>query len=237
MLFEALQINLYLQDRGLFVIKKVGKSLIITSIIKQKSNSERYNIYIDEEYKFSIDIDLLYELKLEENMTIDIEQLQEAIKRADTKKAFNMCIAILARASKTEYEIKKKLLEKKYSEEVINEIIHKLKQLDYINDDKYIDAWIRSKSGAATLNKKIIYNKLIQKGIDRSLIQEKIENNAVGDGAIDEYSSAYKLAEKKYKSFKGNNEEIRNKLLTFLYNKGFEKDICYRVVRDIITGE
>lgn len=202
----------------------------ITKIEKQKNNEEKYNIYIDGEYLFSLPIDLLHQLKLKEDMLVNPEELQEIVYRAQYSKAFSYSLHLLAVSNKTEYQIRKKLSEKSYDENIIEEIIVKLKELKYINDEIFTESWIKSNMEAASINNTIIYNKLRQKGIPKALIDEKL-----ADAPIDEIASALKIAEKKVNSLKGDNRQKRMKLFSFLYNKGFKSDTCRKVVNKIFN--
>lgn len=200
----------------------------ITEIEKQNNNTDRYNIYIDNLYSFSIDIDLLYEFKLKKDKEVDKENLDVLIKKVQFKKGLNTCIRTLAKSNKTQYEICEKLKKFDYDIETIDEILIRLKKLGYIDDDKYVENFIRVKKANSKYSKKMICFKLMQKGIDKNLINEKIS-----EATIDDYLCGYNLALKKYKKLNGIKIEKRRKLLNHLYMKGFDSDTCTKILREI----
>ena len=118
---------------------------------------------------------------------------------------------ILAKSSKTKQELIKKLKEKEYNEETIQAVIAKINDLGYINDQQYIEDFIRNKADTSQgLNKRTLQNKLIQKGVDKELIQQSLENSS-----IDEYQNAIQAAEKKLRNLKGSDREKKSKLYAF----------------------
>ena len=207
--------------------------MVITSITPQKRNKLFYNIHIDHEYFCSLDDETIYYMRLKEGMEVDTELLMQASKKSAYKKALNYSLNILAKSSKTEQEIIKKLTEKEYNEDTIQAVIAKINELGYINDKQYIENYIRSKTDTSQgLNKRTLQNKLIQKGVDKELIKESLENSN-----IDEYQNATLVAEKKLRSLKGSEQEKKTKLYAFLIYKGFDYEVCSKVINNIDLAE
>ncbi len=205
----------------------------ITAITPQKRNKEFYNIFIDGEFFCSIDDVSVYTMKLEEGIEVDAKLLEKTAIQSAYRKALNYSLHLLARYYKTKHELIQKLKEKEYKDDTISSVIEKLKELGYINDEMFVENYIRSKQGSnQTINKKTLYNKLLQKGIDKELIQNSLES-----ADIDEYDIAMKAVEKKLKSLKGSAKEKKVKLYSFLYSKGFEYETCSRIIDSIEINE
>jgi regulatory protein len=201
----------------------------ITAITPQKRNKSFYNIHIDNEYFCSLDDETIYYMKLKEGMEVDSELLMRASEESTYKKALSYALNLLAKYYKTKRELAKKLKEKEYNEDTIKAVLDKLSELGYLNDEQYVEAFIRSKQDTSQgLNKRTLYNKLIQKGVDKDIIQQSLENSD-----IDEYQNALEAAEKKLRSLKGEKREKKAKLYSFLYNKGFSYEICSKVINNI----
>lgn len=201
----------------------------ITAITPQKRNKCFYNIHIDNEYFCSLDDETIYHMKLKEGMEVDSELLMKASVESSYKKALNYALNLLGKYYKTKSELAKKLKEKEYNEETIKAVLERLAEVGYLNDEQYVEAFIRSKQDTSQgLNKRTLYNKLIQKGVDKDLIQQSLENSD-----IDEYQNAMQAAEKKMRNLKGSLQEKKAKLYSFLYNKGFSYEICSKVINNI----
>lgn len=200
----------------------------ITGVEEQKKNSRRCNIYIDSEYYCSADRDILAELNISEGMEFDEDKFGEILETLQYKSALRSALYMLARASKTEKEIKKKLQEKKYPDSAITKTLDYLKKINYINDKHYAESFIRSMRDVSGISSRIIYRKLFLKGIDADIIQK-----ALDEADINDYESAIKAARKKTVSLKGESSEKKSKLLNFLYRKGFDIDICRKAVEEV----
>lgn len=205
----------------------------ITAITQQKRNKLFYNIFIDDEYYCSLDDETIYHMKLKEGVEVNPELLLKASEEGAYKKALNYSLNLLGRYYKTKHELRKKLKEKEYQEDTIKAVIDKLEELGYINDEQYVDSFIKSKQDTSQgLNKKTLYNKLMMKGIDRDLIEESLDHTD-----IDEYDNAMQLAEKKLRTMKGTPREKKAKLYNYLYGKGFSYETCSKVANNIEITE
>ncbi len=205
----------------------------ITAITPQKRNKNFYNIFVDEEFFCSLDDESIYLMKLKEGMEIDKELLLKTAEEAGYKKAMNYSLNLISKYLKTRHEIVKKLKEKEYNEDTIQKVIDKLQSLGYLNDERYVEVYIRSKKDTSSiLNKRTLYNKLLQKGIDRELVRQNLDNSD-----IDEYESALKAAQKKLPNLKGDLRTKKAKLYQFLYSKGFDYEICSKVLNNIEITE
>ena len=76
---------------------------------------------------------------------------------------------------RTEQEVRQKF--KSDSGELLDDVIEELKELDYINDQKYIEKSIKEYMNLKNLSIKEIEYKLISKGIKRNIIDDYIFSN------------------------------------------------------------
>jgi len=150
----------------------------------------------------------------------------------DLKKSYNYCIKLLSIKDRTSYEIITKLKQKNCTKEIIEETLAKLMDYGYINDAKYIENWVRDKSKQPGMSKRKIYYKLMQKGFKKDLLDSLFE-----EINIDDYDTALACGEKKLKSLKGDIGAIKNKLYAYLLSKGYERDICNKVIRALLDED
>lgn len=204
----------------------------ITKIEEQKKNSKRLSIYIDGEYHSSLDKDILEELKLSEGMELDENEFVQILEIIQYKSALRAALYLLTRASKTENELRKRLRERQYPENAIDSALEYLKEIGYINDESYIESFIRSTRDASGISRRSLYYKLANKGVDSELIRQKFE-----EADIDDFDSAMKAASKKAAGLKGNRREKALKLMNFLYRKGYDVEVCRRVLAELELDE
>lgn len=202
--------------------------MIITKIEEQQKNKKRCSIFIDGEYHSSIDKDILGELSLSEGMELNSDEFNQKLEIIQYKSALRAALYMLARSAKTENEIKKKLKEKQHSEKAINQALEYLRGIGYINDESYTESFIKNMMDTSGTSSRSLYYKLISKGVDKEVIQDKLE-----EAEINDYASALKAAQKKAAGLKGDKWEKASKLLNFLYRKGFGMEVCRKVLSEL----
>lgn len=99
-------------------------------------------------------------------------------------------LALLEFRDRTERELRQKLKEREYSAEEINETVLFLKEYRYLDDEAYVDRYIRS--CAARKSRRQIRVDLERKGVSREIIDLQLQEKTV-----DEDSQIRKLLQKK----------------------------------------
>ncbi len=207
---------------------------IITKIEVQKKNKERVNIYIDNEYSFSLSAELVYKENLKINEKVDIEKITFISKEDNYIKCKNTALRIIERTYKSEKELKDKLLLKGYDHLTIDKTIDFLREYNLLNDTSYVKMYVKDKSKLQG-KKKIKYD-LIKKGISDNLIEKEISN-------IDEENEkeiAYNMVLKKYNILSKRETDkykLSQKLYRFLLSKGYDHDVVSNVVKRVMNTE
>ena len=116
---------------------------------------------------------------------------------------------------RTEKEVKQKFLET--DDEMLNDIINDLKEKGYIDDSNYIEKQVNEFMKLKTLSIKEIKYKLLQKGLNKSIIEDYIDNNRE---ALEEYE---KQGMNKIKLKKSNNME-EDEIKNYLLKRGFRNN-------------
>ena len=207
---------------------------IITKIEVGKRNKERVNIYIDEEYAFSISAELIYKENIKVKDKIDVDSLKKLADEDNYIKCKNTALKTIERTYKSEKELSQKLALKGYDDHIINRTINFMKEYNLLNDNNYATMYVKDKS--RNIGKKKIKYSLLQKGIDEEIIEselEKINNDEVK-------AIVYEMALKKYKVFskrENDNYKLTQKLYRFLMGKGYDYDLIKDVVKSIVKSE
>ena len=207
---------------------------IITKFEVGKRNKERVNIYIDEEYAFSISAELIYKENIKVKDKIDVDSLKKLADEDNYIKCKNTALKTIERTYKSEKELVQKLALKGYDDHIINRTINFMKEYNLLNDNNYATMYVKDKS--RNIGKKKIKYSLLQKGIDEEIIEselEKINNDEVK-------AIVYEMALKKYKVFskrENDNYKLTQKLYRFLMGKGYDYDLIKDVVKSIVKSE
>ena len=207
---------------------------IITKIEVGKRNKERVNIYIDNEYAFSISAELVYKENIKVKDEINVERLKKLADEDNYIKCKNSALKIIERTYKSEKEIRNKLVLKGYDDHIIKQTINFLREYNLLNDTNYAKMYVKDRSRNQGKNK--IKYKLIQKGIDENIIEEEL--NKIDKDEIKKV--VYEMALKKYRVLskrENDNYKLTQKLYRFLMGKGYDYDLIKDVVKSIVKSE
>ena len=164
---------------------------------------------------------------IKENETIEQEELDQLI-QVLKKRAKLRCMNLLKSRDYTVYQLKSKLRDNGYPDEIADCAIEYVASYGYVDDARYAHAYIESAS--KTKSHRQIENDLVRKGVDKQIIlsvfaqlmQEQDEDTE--EELIRQY-----LVKKHYDRSSASYEE-RRKMIAFLYRKGFLLDKIYKIV-------
>jgi regulatory protein len=201
------------------VLKKDEKN--VTLIL---DNNEKlflsYEVYLKSGLRKNEEIsDSRFSILIEENQLFHIRQ-----------KAFRL----LGRRQHSAFELKLKLKQKRYNEQLIDRVINQLRNSNYLNDLEFAKTFTEENIKNKLWGQRKIEAELIKKGIDREIITQII-NEKFSDS--DQFDNAIELARKKYKSLldrNTNKEKIKSKLISFLLSRGYNYDTVKKVAETII---
>ena len=206
----------------------------ITKIEYQKKNKERFNVYLDEEYGFSVDMNIFIKYSLRKNMELNDEIIDEILKAEEKTSVYNYGISVLSRAAKSEHELRLKMKDKGFDSQLIDNAINRLKEQKYLDDEKYCEMFINDKINISKHGVLKIKEALYYKGIDKEIIEEKIKSIS----SEEEEKTAFALGQKKALGIK--EKDLRKKtikLYNYLMGRGFEYETVKKTVKKVLDAE
>jgi regulatory protein len=208
----------------------------VTSVEPQKKNSKRFNVFLDGQFGFGADEDLIVNFRLLPGKEIAAEDLDKLLFESEVGKLMERIYALLNIRERSEREIRDYLKRLNFKRKLkdgdqisvvaIENLIEKLKKRNLLNDLEFARVWIESRSKKLGINR--IKQELYQKGIDRETIEEVIseKGEAIGSKEIVE-----KALEKKVNTWKNlDSNKFRKKAFDYLMRKGFEYETIKAVV-------
>lgn len=197
---------------------------LITKIEPQAKNKDRVNIFLDGEFKLGCSLELAMLNHLKVNTEISDEQLEKLVFENEKGQALNKAVTLLGKNLKTRRQMRTYLNDKGYSKNIVDYVIDKLSEYNYINDINYATIYV--KSVKSKYGKLKIINNLRQKGISEKDIDEVMQEFE------SDTQSILTLAQK-YMKNKEINQDNMAKLYRHLLSKGFGYDEVNSVVRSI----
>ena len=177
-----------------------------------------YNIF--EKYKVSVDMDFSEDEILEIKYFSDIERAKS--------RAINYILGKL----KTKYEVRLKLKENGFAEDVIDKVLDILEKEEYLNDKVYCEIFIEDKKKLNGYGKNKIKSLLIQKGISKNIFEDFLNEFEYDE----EFDNALKMGIKKLEllSNEEDNFKKKQKIINYLTYRGFGFDVINDVLKEIL---
>lgn len=203
----------------------------IININKKRFSNNFYYINYDNELTDIVHLDLLNKYNLVKFKQINIEEYQKLKPEIDFYFFYDKALNFLERGLKTTKEVKQKLIKIKCESNIIEKVIDKLNEFNYLNDkyvaERFIEHLIKQNKSL-----KIIKGKLILKGINKEIIEELILSNENLNDFNNQIEVVMKLITKKEKKllrYENINEKQRY-LIQNLSMNGFEYNIIKKAI-------
>ena len=214
-------------------------SVKITKIQQQVKRPDRYSIYIDEKYVFSLHEYQLASSGLRIGKELTKNEVEEFAYESQFGKAYERSLNYVMIRPRSEKEIKDYLIrtymypkpksylikktgervfkkvevDKVKTQELIERVMSRLTDKGYINDEAFTKAWIQSRQMHKKPSKRKLEQELYAKGIDSKIIATLLQNEN-----ISEKDNLQQLIEKKRKLARYQDDQ---KLIHYLLRQGF----------------
>lgn len=175
----------------------------------------KIHIYLDGEYRATVDKDWWYSEKYRNLKEITEDELTELLSSVGFRRAYNKALDFLSRRPYSEKEIKRKLKEKDFDESAIEYAVNRLKELSLLDDERYAETLAEHLYTNKHFGAKRILQELNLRGVDRETAQ-----NAVLALDKDEINSIVLLLEHKFKG-KFNDEKGKQRTVAALLRYGY----------------
>jgi regulatory protein len=213
----------------------------VTSVEPQKKNPKRFNVFLDGQFAFGADEDLVVDYRLVPGKAIDPADLDKILFDGEVGKLMERVYGLFNIRMRSEKELrdylknlsfKRKIKGKdEISPIVIESTIDRAMQKGLVNDLEFAKSWIEGRSKKYGINR--IKQELAQKGIDRQIIEEVAISSQPSGASIEE--TAINLLERKLRSWRAlQPQEFKKKASDFLLRRGFEYSVVRKVVDNII---
>lgn len=150
------------------------------------------------------------------------------------KQALAKIAAYCSKAERSEFDVRRKLQNWEMSNDEILNIIKHLKDEQFLNEERFCEAFIKDKIRFNKWGKSKIVYELKKKQISAQSIDRCFEN--IDTDMLEDQLQSVLLT--KLKSVKANNNyEKRNKLIRFALGRGYQLDQIIKTLSTILTTE
>lgn len=196
--------------------------------IKYDENKKLFQLSIEKEILY-ISYEIYEKYKIKDDIEIDMELYRNLLIENNYQLAKRKIEKFINYKIRTKFEVKKRLYNETKDDEAIEKIIDYYEKLGILDDEKYAQEYINYLLNIKNQSLKYTKNKLVEKGIDKSIYEKYIDNY---DIEKIEYDNAMNILKKKYKNLDLDNEKNKQKIYRYFASKGFSYNIIKRVLNN-----
>lgn len=209
-----------------------GELLEITKVERQKKSDHRYIIHFGA-YNMTVHEDVMIKYRMITGNSFIKADLEEIVLADERQRAYVEGLRYLERKPRTALEMTRRLRQKEIGETIIAEVVQQLQQERFIDDPLYAKQWAEQRITNQRKGKMWIRQELREKGIDKTLISEALENITPEQ----ELESALQTGRKKWKMIRGEANDKRRKTGAFLMRRGFSGDMVRQVINTLLQED
>lgn len=191
----------------------MGESMRITAI--EKKSGTKYTVYVDDEYWYILDLEIIMQNQLRVNQEVDEDFLDQVLVQAERRKARERAYYLLGYRDHSKKELYDKLL-KSARPEIALEIVQMVEEQGLIDDQAYAQKlaayYLTSKKWGA---RRAVFE-MQKKGIDKELAL-----SCVDECEVDTVAQIRTIIEKKYYRYAGDYKG-NQKVIAGLMRMGFD---------------
>lgn len=204
-------------------VEPMGK---ITALKVQKRNSNRVNVYLDNEFAFGLARIIAAWLHLGQELSSDkIASLQS---QDAGEVAYQKALHFISYRPRSEVEVRNKLAENGAEPQIIETVMARLQTAQLVGDEEFARTWIDNRSTFRPRSHRMLRYELHQKGVGEVFIQQALAEAENEPDLAYQAGSQYarRLAELDWELF-------RKRLSGYLGRRGFSYGTIAPVVRQI----
>ena len=212
----------------------------ITAMKTQLRDKSRVNVFVNEKYRFSLDITQVAELGIKTNNEYSEEQLVELENESQFGKLYTRSLEYSFVRPRSQREMrdylyrktrdtltKEGLIKKGVSVELTNRVFDRLVEKGYVDDEKFAKFWVENRNLRKGSSIRKLKSELMAKGIKSDTIE-----STLSDSEREDVSELHKIIAKKAKRY-----EDERKLMSYLAGQGFRYDDIKQALTEISETE
>lgn len=197
--------------------------MIVTKI--EPVTKVKFKVYVEEQFAFVLYKGELSRFHLQEGGSLSEELYTKIKTEIVLKRAKMRAMHLLNDMDRTEGQLRQKLRQNGYPEDIVGQALDYVKSFGYINDENYIRRFVESRMDKKS--RKEIYALLCQKGLKGSDVDSIMEEAYAGHTEEDAIRD---IIRKKRWNLEAADEKEKQKIYAFLMRKGFR----YEDIRQVI---
>ena len=185
----------------------------ISAIKQPVKRADRYSIFVDEKYEFSLSEGELISSGVHSGQELTKQELEDFKERSKIDKIYGLVLNLVARRSRSEKELRDYLRRKNQDETAVQTVLNKLSDSGLLNDEDFARRWVENRRLLKPTSRRKLQLELRQKGIAAEIIDQVLLDDDATDANV-----LTNLIDRKRRQTKYQDD---TKLMQYLARQGF----------------
>jgi regulatory protein len=196
---------------------------VVTGVLERRG---RAKIFVDGEYWAELEPNVAAERGMREGAVLSDEELAEARVAGERPLAMNRALGALGYRARAKGELRENLRRTGYAVETIEEVVSRLEELGYLDDDEF--ARERVRAGARKYGPRRVLRDLRQAGVEEGVARWAVDEGFAGHS---EFEAALAAARRRYNTGE-DRDALARRVYGFLMRRGYSAGVCAEVARE-----
>lgn len=197
----------------------------ITDIKQQVKRADRYSIFVDDKYVFSLSESELLSIGIRIGQEYNQQELEDLKRKAVLDKAYDRAVNLIMRRPRSEWELRTYLKHKEYEESVIDQILNRLTINKLVDDEDFARRWVDNRRLLKPVSKRRLQQELRAKRVADEIIQATLSEDETDEQSVLKELITRKRQQSRYQD--------DTKLMQYLIRQGFS----YSDVKELLKQE
>lgn len=198
-------------------------SVVIVSV--EQLSKGTYRLHLDNGESWVLYSSEMRACALAEGTVLTRMQYEQIRRDVIGKRAKKRAMHLLERMDRTEAELRKKLLESEYPEDLAKDAIAYVKSFHYVDDARYADCYVRLRGEGKSRGK--LLAELQQKGVDRELASQVLSEY---EGERDEPQMIRELMQRRHYDPQTASLQEQRRMYGYLMRRGFQSTDIFKAI-------
>ena len=185
----------------------------ITDIRPQIKRANRYSVFVDKKYTFSLGESELIRLGIHSGQEVSVTEIETFKGLSKLDKIYGLALQLVVRRPRSEKELRDYLRRKGHDEDGAMFILNKLTMNGLVDDEAFATSWVANRRLLKPTSLRKLQLELRQKGISAETIGKVLAEDEVSDSSVLKEIIARKRRQTK------NQDDM--KLMQYLARQGF----------------
>ncbi len=205
----------------------------ITSIVRQKKDTARASIFIEEAFAFGVCDQTVERFRLRKGDYIDRELYDKITEFDHEIEAKRIALHYLNYRARSEKEIRERLTKEDIPEPVVHRVLEFLKEYNFVDDEAWSNAFVNDRLARKPVASRQLAFGMAQKGVPAAIIEETISKLNATESDEDRAKQAAQKRWPRILRTENDPKKQKQKLYTFLASRGFAFEVIDEVFRKL----